>query len=807
MKKIISHLLAAAMLAAWMPAMAEGETVTVEARSGKTPAYGETLTAVFSGEGDDITVTWQRVDGSNSEDIKTGDEYIVTEADMGYKIRASVSDGTNTYTSEEYSIASYVESHSRNEDAIVNAASDEDALFKLKGSDREFVLAETFNNSESKYFVVANELYGKKAISTENGYQKFNSEEEGSFQAWINSDFAGSGIDGVKLPEKLLSYINYSHIWRTEGTTAWTSNNIDSYTFKAGITIPSVSELVYYDRVGYDVKSTEGESADKIMTRTPVNHSAALAPNWIMLLNMQYSQNSSTQVRLVHGASPEEWVRPQFYLKDGFFANVAVDLSSAGEDIINLIKQEDADSLYELYSAYEAVNILGLEPPEGYLILSDICMETKSGETPAYGETVIPKFKYDSSNVNPFEKCEYEWVSGGETVSNAEEYIITEADAGRKLKFFVTVWDTEGNETMHESEEIEIPAISISPVAPNSSTGNIANADAANVFDIGGQKFTLVDSFNNSKSTFYVIANAVYGNKSFSSPIMNTNDTTSLSYWLNNTFLTEGNGTAGTLPASVKSYIDFEHMWLTEGAPDSASGHSAYSFAAGVTIPSVSELIRYKDVIGVSDTGARYWLRTNINYANTKHFMGTIAGTGTSSAINHWDIPNGSTGIRPQFYLGEDFFKNIAIDLTLAGSNVIAAMAQRYTIEELEHLYDAAVLEELGFGYEFEFDASFTSGGVKAETLAGITELTAEVTLTSNTDKGLSGLVIYALYDEKGATQAIRFARIETEAQTSADISMTLTGLSGITADYNAKVMLWDNSYSMNVLNNFVSFK
>lgn len=812
MKKIISLLLAAAICLPCVQVSAETITVTASAVSGEAVAYGELLKASYTGSEDaPDSITWERVTVSGAAEVATGTDYIVTEADMGAKLRVKADFGGNAVYSTEYDIASYVSPKTRNTEYAVNKNPNSAKVFKLKGSAREFILAETFNNDVSKYYVVANEVYGTKKI--EDTYSKFDSEADGSFQKWLNTDFITNGNGNAKLPTEFADYIDMNHLWRTEGTTEWKApaTNVKEYVFKAGVTIPSISELIEYSAVGYTAKSVEDAKADtaEIMTRTPVNATVSNAPKWVITTKADHKNSSDTQVRTSYREDPELWVRPQFYLKDGFFANVAVDLETAGTDVIAEIKKEDSDDLYAIYSSYDCVRYLGLAAPAGYITVTDIKVTAKSGNSPAYGEEVVPSFKYDSSNQNPMASYTIKWVCGGEEVStNNNSYIVTEADAGKKLKFFVTVRDTRGNETRHESAEVQIPSLACPPISLPYSTSGVVDAPAANVFKVGDDSFTLLDNFNNPKSTYFVAANALYGTKNFNNRVWNTDDSSNLSNWLNNTFLTEGNG-GKKLPEGVTEYIDFDHLWLNEAAPLAFTPHEQYTHKAGVALISVAEINRYNGIFGFSDAGGRFWTRTHANHTADKDFFETVTGVDKNgvkdTSMNHWDIPNGNTGIRPVFYLNEDFFRNTAIDLDNAGANVISAMKARYTVEELAELYSEAKLEALGFNHEYELSASFTAGGGAITSLEGVTEVTAEVTLTSNVNEGLSGLVIFIAQDENKATKGINFVRISTAAKSSKTETVTITGLSGMTAGGNLKVMLWDDSYHMNVLSNFVS--
>ena len=117
------------------------------------------------------------------------------------------------------------------------------------------------------------------------------------------------------------------------------------------------------------------------------------------------------------------------------------------------------------------------------------------------------------------------------------------------------------------------------------------------------------------------------------------------------------------------------------------------------------------------------------------------------------------------------------------------------------------VLERLGFNYEYELGVEYSHDGENASSLAGISKLNADITLKSNTEKSVSGLLVFALYDEELYTKAISFKRISADGESEKTITMTLSGLNDITDGANAKVMLWNNAIDMGAMDAYHSFK
>lgn len=769
-------------------------TVSVETLSGEAIAYGETLKA--SVDGKDSSVTWQRVDASgNIEDIVTSEEYIVTEVDMGYSIQAT--DGNVTSTPAV--IESYVNTYNTNSAYKMNKTSDANALFKVKGSEREFVLAKTFNNEESKYFVAANEAYGAKQWYTDGREVTLS---DGSTVAltpiwnpeagtddmlayWMNGTFIKSG-NGVTLPAEIVEYINMNHIWRTEGTTTRPSDNIESYVCTAGVVAPSFSELQHYTKIGYNVLNYDGTSlsSGKIFSRTPVDRPSASAYQWSLSFYLTSTSSNDTQCYTNHTTGASNGIRPVFYLKDGFFANVAVDLETAGADVLEEIKKEDIDALRALYQDAELTTYLGLDLSQYPEI------KTYSGEALAYGETVY------STVLDATWKINNEEIS---VLNNS--YIITEADAGK------TIAVEYAKDGKVYTNSYDIPALENAPHSPNNAI--TASKESENIIKVDGRSFTVVDDFNNKKSTFFVVANEIYGNYGITSRKMDPAADGNVMKYLNGTFKTAGTEDGKKLPQNIINYIDNDHIWLTEGTPlFTADPMESYTFTAGISIPSTSEIKRYKDTFGWYATAfdgaafAPYWTRTAANHATGEWVY--VASGGAQNDIqvvmSHWKL-DGSTGIRPEFYLNEDFFRNVAIDnfsdLT-RDSALTKMLTSRYSMEEMYALYgpkgqdifDKQGLLDLGFVSDgSNFEVSFKNADNREfDTLEGQTEICAEIAVTAG-KKDVNTVAIFALYDDEERLVATNFANVDVAPGESKNVPVKLTGLSNITSEYTAKVM------------------
>ena len=778
MKKTTSFILSAAIFASLIPTVfAESEIRTV---SGETPAYGETLTFDCP-EG--AASEWHRVSESGDTVVGTGETYIVTEADAGYGLKAVAksAEGNVLEESNTVNIASWVSQKERNTAYSGNADANPDYTFLYDG--KSFTIGSIFNNDKSKYLIIANDLYGKKAVS-DNKIVKFDGEDSTNIQYWLDNEFAG------KLPAGIKAGINFEHIWLTE--PEYTSAEPVCYTFKGGVTLPSVSEFIKYPNMGT-------KAADTYYTRTPVfffrgkTQLFAIEPS-------KAGMNEFTPSTV--SVDKENEMRPVFYLKEGFFKKNAVDLERAGAAVKKEIAKYSTEELMNIYSVSDIIKYLGKNPPAGFLLLENAKIYSKSGESIKSGETLAASFDYSAQNTNEMADWRVEWYRKESTenklVGEDREYIVNDADAGHEVFCKIFASDTEGGSGETQSDAVSVESISNEAKAPNYTVSMNKEADSKYKFTVDGQSFTLVDTLNNSKSKFFVIANTTYGLKILSSNKMNTNDDASIQKWLDNSFAQSGNN-GQALPQELVKYIDFDHVWLAEPAPNLSVPLEAYSFKGGIVLPSISEIEKYKSIIGWEEDCGRYWTRTCANhFEDGKIFVFTIGqDTGSGFIANHWDIPS-TINVRPEFYLNEDFFKNVKIDLNSAGSVVLDAMKKSYTIEDLSALYSEEDLRAHGFHRSYEADVIFG-----AQSLEGVGSISADVTFNSYNKIEKNGVAIMILYDASGMSIGMTAEPIKTgETKT-----LSLNNLSGVTDDYNVKVMIWNDALNMNVITKAVSFK
>lgn len=250
------------------------------------------------------------------------------------------------------------------------------------------------------------------------------------------------------------------------------------------------------------------------------------------------------------------------------------------------------------------------------------------------------------------------------------------------------------------------------------------------IFDIGGQDFILLDIMNDDESRFLVMSRKAIGQRTITT---NGQIPADIMCWLNNKESVEVsiNGTfepiAGAedytktgylsdpenftaLPKGIKEGINYNAYWKQE--PKMYGGDVERVYRAGISIPAVTEIERYYDKFGWKDSGTKYtWTRTgHANRGDGEQMLSynTDWARGTLYPNTAYKKAGGNSfGIRPVFYLKNDFFLNNAVSLTEVGSEVRNAILESYSAEQLLSAgYDKAeVLKYCG-----------AAGGLEGET-------------------------------------------------------------------------------------------
>lgn len=272
-------------------------------------------------------------------------------------------------------------------------------------------------------------------------------------------------------------------------------------------------------------------------------------------------------------------------------------------------------------------------------------------------------------------------------------------------------------------------------------------ADATRIFEVDGKKFILLDT--DDEGNYFVLTNEMYGQHAFdttyskaaftietatenengmisyekgdiddldeSKVLFSTTDEDNIGYWLNNDFLTNGNGTNNKLPSAIQENL-IEAEWKLEGRDSAIVGWQTksyydnlkgdttgqsfaatrsiapYSVRGKVALMSYTEFNNYKELIGGKPLAQNSWrgwmLRTAMSQTggvsqkntNGENIPKTCLYT-WGNAIVKWSgdtlmVAYSSKGytnndtllVRPCFWLDKDFFKKVKVNVDSLGS-------------------------------------------------------------------------------------------------------------------------------------------
>ncbi len=160
----------------------------------------------------------------------------------------------------------------------------------------------------------------------------------------------------------------------------------------------------------------------------------------------------------------------------------------------------------------------------------------------------------------------------------------------------------------------------------------------------------------------------------------------------------------------IKPYIQ-NHNWLVEGnTVNTDVMKNDYLATCKIALLSLKEYIMYSNKIGYQAKNQRqmsrssWYLRSpmpNSNGVLTKNHIGFVSNTTGAVAGDGSIISAGNGGIkfgiRPCFWVSEDYFKNVKIDISTAGVEVIKAIRKLdfanglYTEDEMTQMHNALI--------------------------------------------------------------------------------------------------------------------
>ncbi len=233
-------------------------------------------------------------------------------------------------------------------------------VFRVEGDDRTFVLLDTTNNNDSKFFILTKEYYAKRAFDT-SGKSLFDPTSTKNVGYWLNHSFLtnGSSMHGgavYKFPKGIIDHINRNHIWVTDGENAATSQ-LGTY----GVGLISQEEMVKYkDKFGVNDGLTTSD-----LFRT-------IAGWWMRSQDNPDSGSKITfRLDLKDGGRVSTWsasgsneiaTRPCFYLDRDFFKKVRINTADMGANVREAIKKTySKEELIGVYTKEEVQDMFGYD--------------------------------------------------------------------------------------------------------------------------------------------------------------------------------------------------------------------------------------------------------------------------------------------------------------------------------------------------------------------------------------------------------------------------------------------------------------
>ena len=579
----------------------------------------------------------------------------------GKYLKYAVTVGGKTFTSEPQKIGDAW--YERNlygtntvDDTYVEEAPKEN-VFVAGG--QEFILLDTTMSDASHYFVLAKEQY---LNSKEGSGQRME-----SWAMWMDDTFKNGGY----LPDDIINNINYAHYWKV--ARPYYNGNLWNPAVKAGIFFLGNQEyLKYHEKIGY----ADGGTASWWLRDPAIG--ITNDGNCIMIVKgTDGSTNSANRTKTDCG------IRPAFYLNKDFFKKVKV--SDAGANVLAQIQKD--------VTKEELISLYG----EDYL--------TDMGET-KHNIYLKGIFETDeiinaASETIELANAEYKWMVSDKKLMNYTElegadsssFIIPQELAGKYLKAVVTV-----DGKTYESKPEKIGAL-WNVRQSNSAIASVKqHAPAEYVFSVDGQQYVLLDTTASDSSKYLIMSKNNAANKKFTengsqSQIFGLGEN-NIGSWLNNDYFY-------SFSEEMRESINTEQSWKID--IPMWTGDTELKLTAGVVLPGVNEIKKYKGKIGFDeDMGYGWWTRTplGVRGGDGNHIMKVTYEDGNAELISTHSTEY--AGIRPMFYADKDFFNKVKV--TGAGSEVLKYIEKSslYTDDEWTALH-AQSKESIVFNIPTEY--------------------------------------------------------------------------------------------------------
>lgn len=664
--------------------LAEDFSVSINAPS-KILA-GMALSVNKTGEVGNLEYQWLSSDEEESGFVPLAsdkdEKYIITPRDKGKYIKASVTDTETGRTTETAAVfvqnLGPVSRTTFKDDIESTMLTPQENIFSVSG--QKFILLEEMNGANSHYYIMTERVYGSREFD-KNGYAKFDPNADGNIGKFLNNEFLTSGGGGLVLPNEIKEHIDYEHIWNTEGGLK-DGDCPEDYSFKAGISLLSMSEAVKY-RSRYGWQPLGASVVTPWWGRTQ-RGSGGKADNILAMMNTNDGGKGNMWDRT---CTEKYYIRPTFYLDEGFFKNVRCDLAESGDNVKNmLVSKYTLEEMKNLYSTEELILL-------GYDIKS---AAISADSSPVKALTTLTASMKDKNAVD----FEYKWFAadieeekGNEIyLNNTNQYIVAANDMGKWISAEVTPIYEGGvrGESVMSVNKIHIEQLGASNRTNyTDDRAELKDNPQEYLISAGGEKLIMLDASGDENDALYVMTAEAKGTHVFDSDNtqkFDLEDKNNIGFWLNNEFITSGG-----ISADVCRFINSAHLWWTEAANNKGACPNDYSFTGAAALLSRSEYSKYWGRFGwdpKESIQTSWWLRSGRNTGVSDVFCGTGVKDGNFSNPaangygNTWNkAANASYYVRPTFYLNRDFALNVRI--TEAGAKAAAALSKMYTVEEL----------------------------------------------------------------------------------------------------------------------------
>lgn len=550
-------------------------------------------------------------------------------------------------------------------------------------------------------------------------------------------------VTGTLLNEKFRDYL-LEHEWTIEKSSG---AGLAETTITAKAVIPSVSEMDAYspERLAGFMLATTAQSA--MLTRTPRSIKDG---KYQGIYLQKYGTNTTPNPATIYvtDSTPRRaW--GMFWVSEDFFKNVKI--STMGAEVAPVVADlNTVEELYALGYSYEELVAMGKieagEVPENVAISVEKAVPGYPVSVVVDGEEAdeaVSVMWYVSSTENG----EYAPVAGASgnswAITNACENKYIKAGVNGVMSNAIAV----GAGLTQYAQTWWVPA-GMPEETPKQYSFKLANPSKTNTKEKFFYQMLDTETVDGEKQYFIIQLGDYATNGQFSRDASNiTFDPSvkmSMAGWLNDVWCVSDdpkiseyarsnggplNSNGTVMDASLRDYLVKDRMWLTERS-GAAGVENDFVTKAAVSILSKNEILKYYNKIGSNDFATSKWTRTPVvqSEQNRVWYLQATGGGEKQYGPFAGVVPtvDANYAIYPVFYLTEDFFKNVKLDVDATGSDVLAEVKAHNTVDELyaigytqDELVKMGVLEKVDVVISTEkavpgYDISVTVDGVLA---------------------------------------------------------------------------------------------